>query len=224
VSSPAAPFLDEGLMNLVRQYLELDAERQEFDKITSRMTKAWQKKHPMPEALRVQPGDADLFLPSFVSEEALNRCGYSVGGHIEKMREPEWGRTVVFDPPEGFQYARGAEVYEMYVPSPEARARADEIVAAYDEWWPKHASAAARKRDVRSERMFKQLNRLETKINKKRAHTFVGLLAKGYIASIAAADPDDDPAIGAFLRDCRAMAKIYVPCIAWGPKVDEVQS
>jgi hypothetical protein len=205
----AVPFRDEALMGLVREYLKLDAERQKLDNEIKRITDAWEAKHPMPDALRVRPGDAELCLPRRMSEEALNRCGYGMGADIEDMRKPEWGRTVVFDPPEGFQYARGAEVYEFYVPSPEARARADEIVAACDEWRP-DPPRGIKSKEARSERMFNRLSRLEAKINKKRAHTFVGLLAKSWIACIAAPDPDDDPAIGAFLRDCRAMAKTYV--------------
>jgi len=31
--------------------------------------------------------------------------------------------------------------------------------------------------------------------------------------TVAAPDSDSDPAIGAFLRDCRAMAKKHVPCV-----------
>jgi hypothetical protein len=212
-------------MNLVRQYLELDAERQKFDEVTERITAKWQAKRPMPDALRVRPGDAKLGLPcQFVSEHALEVFGYSTS--VEDMRKPEWCRAVELDPPEELKYARyarGASGVESYMPSPEARARADEIVAAYEEWFPKRHPPGSRKREARSDRMFKRLNSLEAKINKKRARTIVGLLAKGYIASIAAPDPDDDPAIGAFLRDCRALAKIHVPCIAWA-KVDEVRS
>src|SRR5437870_157697 len=106
------------------------------------------------------------------------------------MRKPEWLETVVLDPPEGLQYARGAQGLQCYVPSPEARARADEIVAAYDEWSPKQDAPGSRKREARSERMFNKLSRLENKINKRRARTLVGLIAKGYVASVAAPDPD----------------------------------
>jgi hypothetical protein len=207
------PFPDKGLMELVEQYLKLEAEREKFDKITSLINAKWEAKHPMPDALRARPGDAELCLPHLCSEEVLNRCGWMVG-NIEDMRRPEWWRTVVLDPPEGLKYARGGEGLESYVPSPEARARADEIVAAYDEWFPKRDAPGSRKRGAQSERLFNKLSRLEAKINKRRARTFVGLLAKGYIASITASDPDSDPAIESLLRDCRAHAELYVPCIA----------
>jgi hypothetical protein len=136
--------------------------------------------------------------------------GCTMRSDIEEMRKPEWLETVVLDPPEGLQYARGAEGLQSYVPSPESRARADEIVAAFYKWRPKREPPAVRRREVQSERMFNKLGRLERKINKTRARTFVGLLAKGWVASVAAPDPYDDPAIGAFLRNCRAMAKTYV--------------
>jgi hypothetical protein len=50
------------------------------------------------------------------------------------------------------------------------------------------------------------LSRLEAKINKTRARTVVGILGKAKVASLAAPDPDDDPAISSFLRDTVAMA------------------
>ncbi len=64
VSSP-----DEVLMELVREYLKVHAERTKFDKVTERIEAKWEARHPMPEALRVRPGDADLNLPCSVSEE-----------------------------------------------------------------------------------------------------------------------------------------------------------
>jgi hypothetical protein len=198
-------------MDLAREYLRVDAERQKLDKATKRVTDAWEAKHPMPDALRVRPGDAELGLPQSCSDEALDRIGYSLMGcDIEEMRKPEWWETVTLDPPEGLAYARGARGLQSYVPSPEARARADEIVAAYDEWHPKRSPRGIRGKEVRSERMWNKLSRLEKKINKTRAKTFIGLLAKGWIACIAAPDPDHDPAIGSLLRDCREHAGIYI--------------
>jgi hypothetical protein len=61
------------------------------------------------------------------------------------------------------------------------------------------------KYEAQSERLSKRLSDLEARINKTRARTFPGLLAKAKIASMAAPDPYDDPAVGAFLRDMLAM-------------------
>ena len=96
------------------------------------------------------------------------------------------------------------------MPSPEARARADEIVAAHDEWSPYRHPRGIKGKEARSERMFNRLSRLESKINRTRAHTFVGLLAKSWIACIAAPDPYEDPSIGSLMRGCQKMAGTYI--------------
>jgi hypothetical protein len=60
-------------------------------------------------------------------------------------------RIEIIDPPEGLEFAMvgGGEVVRPFTPSPEARARADEIVRAYDEWRPKHNTHPQRDGQIR---------------------------------------------------------------------------
>jgi hypothetical protein len=210
--SPAGedrPFPDAKLMKLVNRYLSLDAERERIAEITDRADEEHSARYPMPDALRVQPGDAELGLPQPRGNHG-ERFGYSLSNmQIDSMRKPEWDKIEIIDPPEGLQFAMGGggEVVRPFTPSPEARARADEIIRAYDEWHPKHhrTPRGMRKYEAQSERLFERLSSLEARINKTRARTIVGLLGKAKIASMAAPDPFDDPAVGAFLRDMLAM-------------------
>jgi hypothetical protein len=130
------------------------------------------------------------------------------------LRRPVWKRLVEYTPPnlEPVCHCEGFD------PSPAARARADEIVAAYDEWWPKTHRRTANSIEPRYPRGFSRvekqhkrlealLSRLEAKINKTRARTIVGVLAKAKVASLTASDHDGDhdPVVWSVLQDTLAL-------------------
>jgi hypothetical protein len=221
-AAPKEPYLDEKLFNLINEYLAAEDERQQLEDVLDRASKELEAKHPMPDVLLVRPEDHELELPDHhgyydgLFFDGGNRSDYHDGMWIDALRRPLWKRLVEYTPPKLEPICQ----CEGFDPSPAARARADEIVAAYDEWWPKVHRRVRRRTgytiearlppgfravDSRHERLTHLLSRLEAKINKARARTFPGLLAKAKIASMAAADPDDDPAIGSVLRDMLAM-------------------
>ncbi len=68
---------------------------------------------------------------------------------------------------------------KVIVPSKAARARADQIVAAYDEWAKERIPPRGYKKLAReSDRAFDATTRLENKILKTRATTIEGMIAK----------------------------------------------
>jgi hypothetical protein len=205
------PFLDAKLMQLVDDYLSANDERQRLEEMLHRAAEAQEAKHPMPDALRVRPEDAELELPDHNGASApitTTGCGST--------------RFVGRNGKGSLSLRRC--IHEGFDPPPAARARADGIVAACDKWWPKlhrriaggieppyprgSGGIAMEKQRKRLEAL---LSRLEAKINKTRARTVVGILGEAKVASLAAPDPDDDPAISSFLRDTVAMAETYLP-------------
>jgi hypothetical protein len=92
------------------------------------------------------------------------------------------------------------------MPSPAARARADEIVAAFDKWEkqcerkPREYRAAKRANDARET----QLWALERKIRDTRAHSLAGLIAK---AQKGRELDDDETFAEALVADLLALGK-----------------
>jgi hypothetical protein len=195
------PFLDAKLMKLVDDYLSADDERQRLEEVLHRAAEAQQAKYPMPDVLHVRPEDHEIELPDHrgyydgLFFDGGNRRDYDDGVWIGVLRRPLWKRLVEYTPPNLEPVCQ----CEGFDPSPAARARADEIVAAYDEWWPKvrrHTATGIEPRyprgsggvavEKQSKRLEALLSKLEAKINKTRARTFVGILGKAKIASLAA--------------------------------------
>jgi hypothetical protein len=210
------PFLDADLMKLVNEYLTAHDEWRRLEEVLNRARKVQEAKYPMPDVLRVQPEDTELELPDQRGvycgwlDQRAQRTNYHDGIWISALRKPQWKRLVEVDAPDGGSFYH----HGSFDPSPAARARADEIVAAYDEWWPRTHRRTARTIEPRYPRGFgaveKQkrrldalLSKLEVKIIKTRARTFAGLLAKAKVAVLAAPDldRDTDQAISAVMHD-----------------------
>jgi hypothetical protein len=216
-------FPDAALVKLINEYLTAHEEKERLDEIIERASKEQEARYPMPDELRVRPEDAELEIPDHngtYDGPFLDRSGrtdYHDGRWIGALRRPQWKRLAEISPPKGEAFCH----HECFDPSPAARVRADEIVAAYDEWWPKvHRRTAAsgivprlprgfRAVEKQSERLEALLDKLETKINKTRARTFVGLMAKARIADLARAHDDTDPVVEALLRDALAMGESF---------------
>jgi hypothetical protein len=227
VAPPEEPFdwskyPDAKLFKLVNEYLAADDERRRLEEVIDRGEKVQAAKHPMPDVLRVLPEDAELELPDHngvydgLFFDRSSRETYEDAMWIEALRRLQWKRLVEVHYPDAESTVR----HGYFDPSPAARARADEIVTAYDEWWPKLHRRTGREIKPRLPRGFsavekqerrlsRLLSRLEAKINKTRARTFPELLAKAKIASVAAPDMDDwidaDPVIGSVMHDMLAI-------------------
>ena len=112
--------------------------------------------------------------------------------------------------------ARRGCAERLFKPSTEARARADEIIAASDQWQktkqkkPRRLVTAQRKRDQACDRMTK----LEERITETPATSIAGITAKARCAKAYDADcqPDCDDPLSMFsasiVRDLLAMAEV----------------
>lgn len=91
-----------------------------------------------PEAVFVQEGDRELGLAKLADHEGQERPRYVVGSPGARLRAGQLRRPqthYVDEPfPEGHQLHGTGDVLARRVPWPEAQARADAIVAAYDGW------------------------------------------------------------------------------------------
>jgi hypothetical protein len=164
----------------------------------------------MPQAMQVQPGDAELGLPEGFKDE---RWPLSYVNSIRDLKEPEWPVYDEVDAPEGmrFWYTSGGTVYRREPPSAVARARADEIIKAHDKWWDKYWRYP---REVRSferqaDRLSKRKDKLRAKIDRTRAHTVAGLAAKAQVAAIEGEEDTQfaDTTLESIQRDMRAMSR-----------------
>jgi hypothetical protein len=212
LAAAATPSPDEGLLQLFDEY---QAARSDYRRLC-RKERCLSEKHeaatPLPDVLRVQPGDAELGLPELPSERIERAFGYGI--RIQELEMPEWPVVETIEPPEGLHFYRasGGEVVHSAPPSAAARARADEIIKAHAKWKrkrdrePAALRAASRQRDA----ALKLADRLRAKIDRRRAVTIAGLAVKAQVAAIEGEDDTQfaDTTLASILRDMRSVAKI----------------
>jgi hypothetical protein len=209
VPAVAPPSPDEGLLQLLDQYIAARSEYRRLSRKTHRLYEKHKAATPLPAALRVQPGDAELGLPELPSEHVERAFGYDL--RIQELQSPEWPVVETIEPPEGLQFysSRGGEVVHYAPPSAAARARADEIIKAHAKWdrerdrEPTALRAASRQRDAAS----KLADRLRSKIDRTRARTAAGLAVKAQVAAIEGEDDTQfaDYTLASILRDMKAL-------------------
>lgn len=208
-----APSPDAGLLVLFDQYMATNAEEQRLRAIYERGRHKHQAKHPMPEVIRVQPGDAELGLPE-CPDLSPGRFGLSYVCRIMELKEPKWPVIETVEPPEGLRFYRGSggQVVHYAPPSAAARARADEIIEAHDRWEAKYWREPREHRSIerQADRADKLKNRLRARIDRTRAHTVAGLAAKAQVAAIEGHEDTQfaDTTLASIMRDIRALAKI----------------
>jgi hypothetical protein len=211
----AIPSPDVGLLQLFDEYRAVRSDSRRLSRKAHRLYEKHKAATPLPDVLRVQPGDAELGLPELPSERVEQNFGYSFC--IQELQEPEWRFVEETEPPEGtqFRYGRGGEVVRSAPPSAAARARADEIIKAHAKWKrkrdrePAALRAASRQRDA----ALKLAERLRTKIDRTRAVTITGLAVKAQVAAIESEDDTQfaDTTLASILRDMRAFPKPGAP-------------
>jgi hypothetical protein len=208
-TSVATPSQDAALLQLFDEYLATEAESRRLMAIFERGRKQHEAKYPMPDAMLVQPGDAELGLPKGL-KHPIWPTSYS--HRIEDLKSPEWPVYDTVEPPEGlqFHYASGGIVGIRYEPpSAATRARADEIIAAHDKWHRKYWRYPRELRSIEREqnRALKLKDRVRDKIDRTRAYTIAGLGAKAQVAAIEGEDDTQfaDTTLASILRDMRAL-------------------
>jgi hypothetical protein len=208
----AAPSPDAGLLELFDQYMAINAEYRRLHAIYERGRHKHQAKHPLPEVIKVQPGDAELGLPE--CPDHGGRFGSSYVFRISELQEAEWPVVETVEPPEGLQFYRvsGGQVVHYAPPSAAARARADEIIEAHDRWEAKYWREPREHRSIerQADRADKLKNKLRARIDRTRARTVAGLAAKAQVAAVEGAEDTQfaDTTLASIMRDMRALAKI----------------
>jgi hypothetical protein len=204
----ASPSPDAALLQLGDEYMAAQSEYRRLCAIFERGKKEHQAKFPMPDAMLVQPGDAELGLPDGVEDD---RFGLSYFCRIDQLARPDWPVFKVIEPPEGLRFSRssGGEVICFGPPSATARARADEIIAAHDKWEAKywHYPRKLRSIERQADRADKVKDRLRAKIDRTRALTVAGLAVKAQVAAIEGEDDTQfaDTTLASILRDMKAI-------------------
>jgi hypothetical protein len=94
-------------------------------------------------------------------------------------------RVAAAEGTEPYLFGGGFVVRHIDPPSLEARVRPDEIVTAYDQWWPTRNSRVDDKADRKFEAACNRSADLEIKIRRTRARSIAGVLAKARVAEIA---------------------------------------
>jgi hypothetical protein len=203
----AGPSPDAALMELGEKYFVAAAEYQRLYAILKRGQKKHQAKYSMPDAILVQPGDAELGLPEGVND---SRFGLSYFCRIDQLARPDWPVFKKIEPPEGLRFSRGSggEVVCFGPPSAAARVRADEIIAAHDKWHTKYWRYPRKLRSIerQADRADKVKDQWRRKIDRTRALTIAGLAVKAQVAAIEGEDDTQfaDTTLASILRDMKA--------------------
>jgi hypothetical protein len=205
----ATPSPDAGLLQLFDQYMAAWSEYRRLLRLEDRMTKKHKVLTPMPEAMLVQPGDAELGLP-----EARSGSFWagSYAFRADELEEPKWPVITSIEPPKGtqFYYVKGGQIVYYAPPSAAARARANEIIEANNKWWRKRdrqRPRALRDLERQTRAASKLADRLRGKIDRTRAHTIAGLAVKAQVAAIEGGEDTQfaDTTLASILRDMKAL-------------------
>jgi hypothetical protein len=110
------------------------------------MLSGYCKQEPVPKALFWQKSDKELGLPGPYEGRPDETSAYDLPRSVEKLRGETWWLTSVEWGEDGnwmtLKQFRKA-------PSPEARARADEIISAFDGWWKPRKPLRGHKKAMR---------------------------------------------------------------------------
>jgi hypothetical protein len=127
---PALPSPDAKLFKLLDEHRSAAIEQQRLYKIFEKLEDQWfrrrKREKPIPEVLRRRPEDSDLELPDMSAHDGF----YQHRHGVDDLR----GKTWLLSSITGNIRDGGEHIFRarMVTPSPEARARADEIVSAFD--------------------------------------------------------------------------------------------
>lgn len=180
LASQPLPSADAELFNLLEAHLSAAVEQRRlykvFDKFEAELFRLY-KQQPIPDVLRQRPEDLELGLPKLMANESF----YQKAHEVDHLRGKRWlhGNLIV----EG---DRSVYTSLWITPSSAARARADEIIAAYSKWnkrcdrLPRGYRAAERAKNAAEGRLLA----IERKIRGTRAHSLAGLIAKARMGHV----------------------------------------
>lgn len=186
---PAAPHPDAELLALADQYIAAQKEADRLYLVADRLDPP---RGPLPEALLWREADTELGLPEPIFNERKGepltwRCG------VAALRREKWMRASRLEDGDKLTISSWYEI-----PSPEARARADEIIAAFDAWLETGKPLRGYKSAIRArDRADRIADRINHEIAQTPARTMEGLRAKVRCAAAAGSmESTDDLDIG----------------------------
>ena len=173
---------DAELFELVEQYIAAHAEHgRRIDEVAPFEERMWAHhsaaEKARPDVLRTTPADRALGLPQpFLDRDENEKERFYDSRTVDNLRKEKW--TVVKEANQQGQIT--IVLNPNVIPSPEARARADEIVQTFDAWFEKYNKRprglrAAERRCAAACSKSLALNR---RIAAIRAQTLEGLIAK----------------------------------------------
>ena len=170
---------DAKLIELTDQFIDADWKYRELNDIVNQMDTFRTPCDPLPDVLRWRKADGKLGLPNLMIALNLANVDWHDETQVEKIRRKQWfikRREKIKGHPDKGMFN---DVQRFVVPSKAARRRADEIIAAYDEWTkgcvpPRGYKKAVRERDRASKAAYALLD----KILDTRAKTVDGMMRK----------------------------------------------
>jgi hypothetical protein len=174
-----APHPDADLLARAEQFVVADRKYREAAARVDRMDderRSTVSGSPLPEVLRWRQSDFDLGLPPLLKGTAYGP-NWEHSFNVDQLRREKWNSSVttIFKPGEN------ELVYHWTTPTEAARARADEIIRAYDEWHKGEAAPAPRgykTAEKARDKACKTATKLENVVLHMRATTIDGMLAK----------------------------------------------
>jgi hypothetical protein len=182
-SKRASSIVDVELLALADQYAVAHKKWSGLSLAVDRMEDEFKyRRNPVPDTLRYRQSDADLGLP--------------LPWPLPKDRPPIWERPVDVNNLREAKWIISSKcetedettvTLRKVTPSAAARARGDEIIAAYDEWHKEGKPPRGYKKALReARRADRDYRRLEKRVAETRATTFDGMLAKVRCAQVFA--------------------------------------
>jgi hypothetical protein len=182
VPAPTTP-PDLDLISLADQLIAAATESRRLNQIVDRMD-GLRWGIDSPAGMEIRSGDAALGIPQPDQTGEFIRRGFYDETAVARLRRPKW---IDQDASTSCEHENQHVVTIRYVtPSTEARARADEIVAAFDEW---EVEKEKKPRGYRAaKRAYDKAERLETSLEQKiqaiQATTIEGMIAKARCAEL----------------------------------------
>jgi hypothetical protein len=175
-AAPIGPHPDAELIAIADQYAVAYKKWSDLSLVVDRMDGSrFAARGDRPEVLNRREADAELGLPSLWSYPNDHEAIWDRPIDVDPLREAKWLISSKSEADDEVTVS-----VRKVTPSPAARVRADEIIAAYDDWQSRSARLPRgyRKAKCESDKAHRAYMRLERRIANTQANTLEGMLAK----------------------------------------------
>jgi hypothetical protein len=170
-STRAIAIADSELFALADRYA---AAYKKWGDSISLVDKMSEKAKPMPERLQWRDEDVALGLPDIRNSKLASReLAWDCEAFVGPLRNAKWTSCIKTGDDDDFTLH-----VRQLAPPPEARDRADEIIAAFDRWMTDRAPRGYKKAQREGNKAFKSFARIQKEIEATPAQTVEGMMAK----------------------------------------------